>query len=145
MVGRTDLKAGINAREWSGQPGNENTALPTLHEIFTYMGAISLAVIAVALMVAFNRHARRLSYKFWKIFAKPYLNLSGRLGISSRHPSGQPSRAATLGGEEIDLEKQAAVDAEKMRAKRLSTLSRTHSKMNWEEELRAHRNSWVGK
>lgn len=139
------MKLGINAREWSGQPGNENTALPTLHEIFTYMGAISLAVIAVALMVAFNRHARRLSYKIWKIFAKPYLKLSGRLGIISRHPPDQPSRASTLGSMEIDLEKQAAVDAEKVRAKRLSTLSRTHSKMNWEEELRAHRHSRVGK
>lgn len=136
---------GINAREWSGNPGNENSALPTLHEIFTYMGAISLAVIVVALMVAFNRHARRLSYRIWKIFAKPYFNLLGRLGINPRRPPDQPSRASTLGSMEIDLEKQAAIDAEKARAKRLSTLSRTHSKMNWEEELRVHRNSMVGK
>lgn len=109
------------------------------------MGAISLAVIVVALMVAFNRHARRLSYRIWKIFAKPYFNLLGRLGINPRRPPDQPSRASTLGSMEIDLEKQADIDAEKARAKRLSTLSRTHSKMNWEEELRVHRNSMVGK
>ncbi|CAD6571283.1 MAG: hypothetical protein ASARMPRED_004452 [Alectoria sarmentosa] len=136
---------GINAREWSGQPGNENTSLPTLHEIFTYMGAISLAVIVIALMVAFNRHARRLSYKVWKFSAKPYLNLLRRLSIISRHPPDQSSRTPTLASGEIDLEKQAAVDADKARAKRLSTLSRTYSKMNWEEELRQHRNSMVGK
>ena len=108
------------------------------------MGAISLAVIVVALMVAFNRHARRLSYKIWKISAKPYLNLLRRLGITSRRLPEQPSQASTLGSLDFDLEKQAAVDAEKAHAKRLSTLSRTHSKMNWEEELRAHRKSMVG-
>ena len=106
------------------------------------MGAISLAFIVVALMVAFNRHARRLSYKVWKLTAKPYFNLLQRLGIISRRTPGQPpSRASTLGSMEVDLERQAAVDAEKVRAKRLSTLSRTHSKMNWEEELRSHRKS----
>lgn len=109
------------------------------------MGAISLAVIVIALMVAFNKHARRLSYKVWKFSAKPYLNLLGRMGIISRRPPDQPSRTSTLGSIEIDLEKQAAVDAEKARARRLSTLSRTYSKMNWEEELRAHRNSMVVK
>ena len=105
------------------------------------MGAISLAVIVIALMVAFNRYARRLSYKIWKFTAKPYLILLRRLGIVSRRLPDQPSRASTLGSIDIDLEKQVAVDAEKARAKRLSTLSRTHSKMNWEEELRAHRKS----
>ncbi len=108
------------------------------------MGAISLAVIAVALMVAFNKHARRLSYKIWKFSAKPYLNLLRRLGISSRNPPDQPSRASTLGSLDIDLEKQAAVDADKARLKRLSTLSRTHSMKSWEDELRAHRHSMVG-
>lgn len=141
VIGLTGI-SGINAREWS-PPDDVNTALPTLHEIFTYMGAISLAVIVVALMVAFNRHARRLSLKIWKLSAKPYLNLLRRVGIASRRlPDQQPARAETLGsGVEIDLERQAALDAEKARAKRLSTLSRTHSKMNWEEELRAHRKS----
>ena len=105
------------------------------------MGAISLAVIIVALMVAFNRHARRLSLKIWKFSAKPYLNLLRRLGIISQRLPDQPSRASTLGSVEIDLEKQTALDAERARAKRLSTLSRTQSKMNWEEELRAHRKS----
>ena len=100
------------------------------------MGAISLAVIVVALMVAFNRHARRLSYKGWKIFAKPYFNLLRRFGIISNS-----SQTSSLGSMEIDLEKQVAIDADKARARRLSTLSRTHTKMNWEEELRAHQKS----
>lgn len=108
------------------------------------MGAISLAVIAVALMVAFNKHARRLSYKLWKLSAKPYLRLLRRLRILPRLPTDQPSRASTHGSMDVDLEKQAAIDADKARAKRLSTLSRTQSKMNWEEELRAHRKSMVG-
>ena len=109
------------------------------------MGAISLAVIVVALMVAFNRHARRLSYKVWKISAKPYLNLLRRVGIVSQRAPDQPSQASTLGRIDIDLEKQAALDVEKAHAKRLSTISRTHSKMNWEEELRAHRKSMIEK
>ena len=139
-------KIGINAREWSGPPGDQNTALPRLHEIFTYMGAISLAVIVVALMVAFNRHARRLSYKVWKITAKPYFNLLRRLGIvvSRQAAANQPSSSrtsTTLGNVEVDLERAAAIDAENARAKRLSALSRSYSKMNWEEELRSHRKS----
>ena len=107
------------------------------------MGAISLAVIVVALMVAFNRHARRLSYKVWKISAKPYLNLMLRVGVLSGHPLDQSTQTSTLGSMDLDLEKEAAVDAEKAHAQRLSTLSRTYSKLNWEKELRAQRKSMV--
>ena len=131
---------GINSREWSSaDPEDRNTSLPTLHEIFTYMGAISLAVIVVALMVAFNKHARRLSYKIWKLSARPYIKLL-RLGVKPERFPSQPTRTSTTVGDmEIDLEKQVAADADKARASRLSTLSRTHSKKNWEEELRAQR------
>ena len=151
---------GINAREWrqvssllfnydnnnsfsDSKPEDRNTSLPTLHEIFTYMGAISLAVIAVALMVAFNKHARRLSLKIWKLSARPYIKLLQRLGIKSERVPSQPMRASTtVGSMDIDLEKQFAADADKARASRLSTLSRTYSKKNWEEELRAHREKY---
>ena len=140
IAGLTTNK-GINSREWSSSdPETRNTSLPTLHEIFTYMGAISLAVIAVALMVAFNKHARRLSYKIWKFSARPYIKLLRRLGVKSEHIPSPPMRASTtLGSMDIDLEKQFAADADKARASRLSTLSRTQSKKNWEEELIAQR------
>ena len=104
------------------------------------MGAISLAVIVVALMVAFNKHARRLSLKIWKLSARPYIKLLQRLGVRSERVPSQPLRASTtLGSMDIDLEKQFAADADKARASRLSALSRSHSKKNWEEELRAQR------
>ena len=135
---------GINAREWSNSdPAQRNTSLPTLHEIFTYMGAISLAVIVVALMVAFNKHARRLSFKIWKLSARPYIKLLRRLGVKSERIPSQPMRASTtFGSMDIDLEKQFAAEADKAnkaRASRLSTLSRTQSKKKWEEELIAQR------
>lgn len=49
---------GINAREWSGTSTNLS-----LHNIFLYMGTISLAVIIVALLVAFNKFSRRITQK----------------------------------------------------------------------------------
>ena len=132
---------GINAREWSNSdPAQRNTSLPTLHEIFTYMGAISLAVIVVALMVAFNRHARRVSFKIWKLSARPYIKLLRRLGVKSERVPSQPMRASTtFESMDIDMEKQFAADADKARASRLSTLSRTQSRKNWEQELIAQR------
>lgn len=56
---------GINAREWSGTPSN-----PSLHEIFFYMVTISVIVILVALLVAFNRSTRRLAREAWKQLAQ---------------------------------------------------------------------------
>ena len=135
----------INSFFSGSTPEERNTSLPTLHEIFTYMGAISLAVIVVALMVAFNKHARRLSLKIWKLSARPYIKLLQRLGIKSERVPSQPMRASTtVGSMDIDLEKQFAADADKARASRLSTLSRTQSKKNWEEDLIAQR-EFLGK
>ncbi|KAL8696229.1 MAG: hypothetical protein Q9224_002904, partial [Gallowayella concinna] len=57
---------GINAREWSGESHNLG-----IHTIFVYMGCISLAVIVVALLVAFNKHTRRLAQKAWQMSARP--------------------------------------------------------------------------
>ena len=130
----------INSCSSGSTPEDRNTSLPTLHEVFTYMGAISLAVIVVALLVAFNKHARRLSLKIWKLSARPYIKLLQRLGVKPEHVPSQPMRASTtLGSMDIDLEKQVAADADRARASRLSTLSRTQSKKNWEDELRAQR------
>lgn len=140
----TNNQTGINAREWSGQEGGQgqyNPALPTLREIFTYMGAISLAVIAIALLIAFNKYTRRLTKRIWKITAAPQLRLLQKMGIVRRRPPGQPSH---LGSLEFDLEKQDAFDKERAESNRLSTVSRTYSKMNWEEELMAHRKSVCG-
>lgn len=129
---------GINAKEWSGGQNN----YPRLHTIFTYMGSISLAVIVIALLVAFNKYTRRLSQKFWKIVAMPFFATLQRLGIIKRSTISQAT--AVSEGKGPDLEKQAAVDRERADAKRLSTISRTYSKMNWEDQLRLHRQSVVG-
>ena len=127
---------GINSREWTG--GN----YPRLHTIFTYMGSISLAVIIIALLVAFNKFTRRMSQRFWKIVAMPCLVALHRLGILRRMPTHLPSAAA---GVDLDVEKAAAIKREQAEGERLSTISRTHTaKLNWEDELKMHRSSVFG-
>ena len=65
---------GMNLKEWSGTDTNI-----TLQTAFTYMGAISIAVIIVALLVAFNRFSRRITLRIWKVVAKPLTNLLDRI------------------------------------------------------------------
>lgn len=127
---------GINSREWSGQN------YPHLHTIFTYMGSISLAVIILALLVAFNQYTRRISRQLWILVGKPFIPPLQRLGVI-RPPTTTPPQVPG-GAMALDLEKAAAVDKELAQKKRLSTISRTYSKMNWEDELKMHRQSVIG-
>lgn len=126
---------GINSREWTGGK------YPHLHTIFTYMGCISLAVIIVALLVAFNKYTRRISQRLWKAIAIPFVAVLQRLGILQQIPGHESGARANIA---VDLEKANAVDKERAEARRLSTISRTYSKMNWEDELKLHRQSIVG-
>ena len=128
---------GINSREWTG--GN----YPHLHTIFTYMGSISLAVIIIALLVAFNKFTRRISQRFWKIVAMPFLVALHRIGILRRLPTHLP-RVEAAAGADLDVENEAAITREQAEAERLSTISRTFTKMNWEDELKHHRQSVSG-
>ena len=141
---------GIQSKEWSG--GN----YPKLHTIFTYMGSISLAVIIIALLVAFNKFTRRITQRFWKAVAMPFLAALQRFGImrfpatTSTATYAAPGDAMAFGGAakgmgmNVDLEKAAAAEGDLERKKRLSTISRSFTRMNWEEELRLHRESVVG-
>lgn len=119
---------GINAREWSGTPTNLS-----LYNIFLYMGTISLAVIVVALLVAFNRFTRRISQMAWKKVAIPIYEFYWSL---HRRPPPPPPPDVSLAIYEMtmDLEKMAAIDASRHQ-KRLSTISRTYTKMEWDEEM----------
>lgn len=63
---------GINAREWSGMLTD-----PGLRTIFLYMGSISVAVIIIALLVAFNRATRRLARESWKYLGTAIQNKLG--------------------------------------------------------------------
>ena len=112
---------GINSREWSSQPNN----YPTLSNIFTYMVSISLAVIIIALLVAFNRFSRRMARRAWKYVAIPILAMLRRLHVLKRLSAEDPRGGAA--GTSIDLEKLALAEKERGDAKRLSTISRTHS------------------
>lgn len=116
---------GINAREWSGTPTNLS-----LHNIFLYMGTISLAVIIVALLVAFNRFTRRISQKAWKNVAIPIYKFYWSL---RRRPP-PPDVSLAMRDMTMDLEKVAVIDASRHQ-KRLSTVSRTYSKTEWDEEM----------
>ena len=65
---------GINAREWSGIATN-----PSLHSILVYMGSISLAVIIIALLVAFNRATRKIVQRAWRWIGAPVTHLLKRM------------------------------------------------------------------
>ena len=56
----------MNVREWSGVDSN-----PTFGVVFRYMGPISLAVTVFSILVAFNKHTRRLLRFMWHITASP--------------------------------------------------------------------------
>ena len=118
---------GMNARDWSGQADN-----PTLHTIFTYMVSISVAVTAFALFVGFNRLTRRAAQAAWKYTAAPVRRwYKKKRGILYDNGVTMPDHTAS------DLEKFAALDAAKEASKnsqRLSQISRTYSKMNWDVE-----------
>lgn len=125
---------GINSREWSSPPNN----YPTLSHIFTYMVSISLAVIIIALLVAFNRFSRRMAQRAWKYVAIPILTLLRRLHIIKHERADESLDSAA--GLLRDLEKLALAERDRVHAKRLSTMSRTHSmKVIWEDQLSGHR------
>ena len=58
---------GINANEWQDKPNS----FPSIHQIFTYMSTISVAVIAVALTTAFYRPVNHLLVHIWGKTGKP--------------------------------------------------------------------------
>ena len=119
---------GINAREWSGQSSNLS-----LHTIFVYMGTISLAVIIFALLVAFNKFSRKITQSAWRKSAGPIYRFYWSL---HRRPP-PPDVKSTIYRMTIDPEKLAAIDASREQ-KRLSTMSRTYTKMDWDEEMGPH-------
>lgn len=116
---------GINAREWSGESTNLS-----LHAIFLYMGTISLAVIIVALLVAFNKFTRKIVRDAWKKSAGPASKAYWKF---RRRPPPVDQRPRSYDASS-ELEKLVAVEASKHQ-KRLSTVSRTYSVMNWDEEM----------
>lgn len=110
---------GINAREWSGDSTNLG-----IHTIFVYMGCISLAVIVVALLVAFNKHTRRLAQGLWRKGAGPIQRTLFRL------------RDGAMGKKDLQLEKSESV-SEVNRSKRSGTLpamTKQSTKIVWDEE-----------
>ena len=125
---------GINAREWSGQPNN-----PTLHTIFTYMGSISVGVIAFALFVGFNKFTRRAVQNVWRHTAGP---LYAWYCQKRKTFPGKEEEWKLPQYSSSDLERLAAMDAAK-NSKRLSTISRTYSKMNWDVEAGPRGSSYV--
>ena len=120
---------GINAREWSGV--SENLRLRT---IFTYMGSISIAVIIVALLVAFNKLTRRIAQRLWQSSAGPIHDLVHKMLWGSNMAPVAGDGLTEWGKYGADLEKVAAKDAERDKMK-LSTRSRTFTEINWDEEM----------
>ena len=125
---------GINSKEWSG---NGNNYLP-LHNIFTYMLTISLAVIIVALLAAFSKPARKLAMRTWKVIAFPFLKVFKP--SSSRGDGGggtDPGRSGGYGrGFKEDLEKGVVeTEGRRKESERLSAISRTQSMHYWDEKF----------
>ena len=122
---------GINAREWSGVTQNLR-----LHTILTYMGSISIAVIVVALLVAFNKLTRRLAQKVWKSSAGPLYEWYQKVLWGSHNGSVAGDGVTEWSNYGAELEKVVADDAARDRM-RLSTRSRTFTGINWDEEMGA--------
>lgn len=122
---------GINAREWSGVTQNLR-----LHTILTYMGSISIAVIVVALLVAFNKLTRRLAQKVWKSSAGPIYEWYQKVLWGSHNAVVAGDGMTEWGNYGADLEKVVAEDAARDKL-RLSTRSRTFTGINWDEEMGA--------
>ena len=127
---------GINAKEWNNQPNN----YPSLRNIFMIMIVISLAVIIFALLVAFNRFARRRTQQVYGKIAVPVRTLMEKWHMIKKPPPPEQNGAGLL---TLDLEKMALVDKERAETKRLTTLSRTHSIRNWEEKPKWHHKNSV--
>lgn len=115
---------GINAREWSGVQTNW-----TLRSIFTYMGSISVGVIVIALLVAFNRPTRRLVRETWKQTARPLQ----RLLVKVIRRSERQSHGTGELGEALEAQRAQMVD-DAREPRRFESISRSHSKMNWDDE-----------
>lgn len=120
---------GINAREWSGVSQNLR-----LHTIFTYMGSISIAVIVVALLVAFNKFTRRVVQKVWKSSASPIYDRYQKIFWTSHNAPMAGEGRTEWSSYGPNLEKVAAEDAKRDKM-RLSTRSRTCTEINWDEEM----------
>ncbi|MCJ1473686.1 hypothetical protein MMC13_002337 [Lambiella insularis] len=71
---------GMNVSQWSGVPSNIDA-----HAAFVYMGCISLAVIVVALLVAFNKYTRRILQRLWRKMAGPATRLLQRVPSERVH------------------------------------------------------------
>lgn len=116
---------GINAREWSGVSTNWS-----LHSIFLYMGSISVGVIIIALLVAFNRPTRRLVREAWKQAARPVQRLWVKL-----KDKGARQHTDEIGELREALEAQRTWTFENTKAsKHLQSISRTYSNVHWEDE-----------
>ena len=92
---------GINAREWSNIPTN-----PSLHRILVYMGSISLAVIIIALLVAFNRATRKIVQRAWRWIGAPVTKLLDRLPSRRLHDYSRFTDVEKAELMEIDRESQ---------------------------------------
>ncbi|KAJ9631096.1 hypothetical protein H2203_001627 [Taxawa tesnikishii (nom. ined.)] len=72
---------GMNAREWSGASTD-----PTLHTIGVLMGSISISVIAITLLLAFNKSMRRMLASAYRSIAYEDLEGPGVRGSSFDEP-----------------------------------------------------------
>ena len=104
-----------------------NSHYPHLYTIFTCVSLISLAVIIIVLLLAFNKLTRRIAQRVWKFAAMPIVAALQRIGLKRPHMTPQAPPM------ELDLERQAAVDRERAEAEKLSIVSRTHKRLNWED------------
>ena len=120
---------GINAREWSGVSQNLS-----LHTIFTYISSISIAVIVIALLVAFNKFTRRAAQKIWKFSAGPIRKWYQKMFGGSHDTPVARDGVAEWVTDGPDLEKVGANEAARDKM-RLSTRSRTFTEIDWDEEM----------
>ena len=112
---------GINSKEWSG---DGNNYLP-LHKIFTYMMAISVAVIIVALLAAFSEPARELASTVWNLVVGGVTPKSRRRESDERlHQIAKARALAEANNAEANNEAEKYYTMLRRNENRLSVISR---------------------
>lgn len=122
---------GINSKEWSG---DGNNYLP-LHKIFTYMMAISVAVIIVALLAAFSEPARELASAVWGLVVSGIIPKSRRRESDERlHQDAKARAFAEANNAEANNEAEKYYTMLRRNENRLSVISRRQTNRYLDEK-----------
>ena len=103
------------------------------------MGCVSVAVIIIALLIAFNRASRKVLREIWKWIGKPIVNFLDRVPserVNSFVHYRDLEKGVGAGGMNARKEKKKSGKAKKSRSRnRSESRSRKVSVSDWQDEI----------